>query len=120
MTWGFTIQNWVIGISWNFLSPLKSLLNSRSQKVVLNDLCLNCSSVLAGVLQDSVLRPWTFLIYINVLPNGLESTNKLFADDGSLFSTVYDPNMSAYQLDKDLKKLFQNGNTNWKWSALQT
>ena len=46
--------------------------------------------------------------------DGLESTNKLFADDGSLFSTVYDPNMSAYQLDKDLKKIFQNGNTNGK------
>ena len=88
--------------------------------MVLNDQCSNWSSVLAGVLQGSVLKPWTFLIYINVLPDGLESTNKLFADDGSLFSTVYDPNMSAYQLDKDLKKIFQNGNTNGKWSSLQT
>ena len=46
-------------------------------------------------------------MYINVLPDGLESTIKLFTDDTSLFSTVYnpnDPNMSAEQLDKDLKK----------------
>ena len=30
---------------------------------------------------------------------------KLFADDTSLFSTVYDPNISASQLESDLKKI---------------
>ena len=63
--------------------------------------------MLAEVPQGSVLGPLTSLMYINVLPDGLESTIKLFTDDTSLFSTVYDPNgpnMSAEQLDKDLKK----------------
>ena len=37
----------------------------------------------------------------------------LFADDTSLFLTVYNPNISADQLDKDLKK-YQIGHTNGK------
>ena len=94
-----------IEISGNLLSLLKSFLNSRFQKVVLNGKGSNWSSVLAGVPQGSILGPLLFLIYINNLPDGLESSVKLFADDTSLFSTVYDPNMSADQLDKDLKKV---------------
>ena len=43
-------------------------------------------------------------LYINDLPDSLKPTVKLFADDTSLFSTVSDPNMSADQLDNDLKK----------------
>ena len=93
-----------IGISGNLLSLLQSFLNSTFQRVILNGQCSNWSSVLAGVLQSSILRPTIFLIYLNDLPDGLESSVKLFADDTSLFSTVYDPNMSADQLDKDLKK----------------
>ena len=73
--------------------------------MVLNGECSNWSSVLAGVLQDSILGPLLFLIYTDDLPEGLESSVKLFADDASLFSTLYDPNKSAYQLDKNLKKI---------------
>ena len=49
---------------------------------------------------------------INDLPDYLQSTVKLFVDDTSLFSTVYDPNISASQLESDLKK-----NCHWayKW-----
>ena len=104
-----------IGISGNLLSLLKSFLNNRFQRVVLNGQCSNWSSVLAGVPQGSILGPLLFLIYINDLPEGLESSVKLFADDTSLFSTVYDPNMSADQLDKDLKKI-----SDWayKWKMI--
>ena len=69
--------------------------------------------MLAGVSQGSILGQFIFLIYINDLPNGLESSFKLFADDSSLFSTVNDSNMLAGQLDKKLKK-YQIGHTNGK------
>ena len=59
------------------------------------------------------MGPVIFLIYISDLPDGLESTVELLADDTPLFSTVNDPNMSADQLDKDLKKI-QIGHTNGK------
>ena len=93
-----------IGISGNLLNLLKSFLNNRFQRVVLNGQCSNWSSNLAGVPQGSILGPLIFVIYINDLPEGLESKVKFFADDTSLFSTVYDPNMTADQLDKNLKK----------------
>ena len=102
-----------IGISGNLRNLLKCFLNNRFQRVVLNGQCSNWSSVLAGIPQGSILGSLLFLIYINDLPDGLESTVKLFADDTLLFSTVYDPNLLTDQLDKDLKKN-QNGHTNGK------
>ena len=44
-----------------------------------------------------------FLIYINDLKEGLTTNLKLFADDTSLFSVVYDSQTSANDLNKDLK-----------------
>ena len=73
--------------------------------MVLNSQCSKLSLVLAGVLRGSILGPLLFLIYINDLPDVLESSVKLIADDASLFSTIYGPNMSADQLDKDLKNI---------------
>ena len=43
------------------------------------------------------------MIYINDLPDGLSSSVKLFADDTSLFSVVYDIHSSTSDLNKDLK-----------------
>ena len=77
---------------------------------MLNDQCSSWSSVLAGILQGSILGPLLFLIYKNDLPENLQSTEKLFADDTSLFSTVNEPNISASQLKSDLKK-----NSHWAW-----
>ena len=54
-----------------------------------------------------------FLIYINELPDGLNSIAKLFADDKSLFSIVQDPNDSAKYLNLDLSVIFQWAN-HWK------
>ena len=82
-----------IGISGNLLNLLKSFLNNRFQRVVLNRQCSNWSSVLAGIPQGSILVPLLFLIYINDLPEGLESSVKLFPDDTPLSSTVSDPNI---------------------------
>ena len=83
--------------------------------MVLNGECSNWSSVLAGVPQSSILGPLLFFIYIDDLPEGIESSVKLFADGTSLFSTIYDPNKSAGQLDKNLKKI-----SDWayKWKMI--
>ena len=56
----------------------------------------------AGVPQDSVLGPLFFLIYINDLVDDLSSEAKLFADDTSLFTILYDEAITADQLNRDL------------------
>ena len=94
-----------IGISGNLLSLLESFLSNGFQQVVLNGQCSSWSSVLARVPQGSILGPLLLLIYINDLPKSLQCTVKLFADDTSLFSTVYEPNISASQLESDMKKI---------------
>ena len=70
--------------------------------------------MLVGIQQGSILGPLLFLIYVNDLPYSLVSTVKLFPDNNSLFSTVYDANMSADQLDKYLKKISELAFTNGK------
>ena len=52
-----------------------------------------------------MLGPLLFLIYINDLPNGIESICKIFADDTSLFSEVKDATVSHTQLNNDSNKI---------------
>ena len=60
---------------------------------------------MSGIPQGSVLGPLLFLIYINDLPDGVNSLCKIFADDTSLFSKVYDIHKSASNLNGDLEKI---------------
>ena len=48
-------------------------------------------------------RTRIFLVYINDLAEGLVSDIRLFADNTSLFSTVYDEQVSVNILNADLK-----------------
>ena len=59
--------------------------------------------VLLGSPQGSVLDPLLFLIYINYLPDNLESNCKIFSDGTSLFSKVFDKHVSRATLNKDLE-----------------
>ena len=73
---------------------MENYLTGRQQRVALNGQTSSWKNILAGVPQDSVLGPLLFLIYINDLPNGIESMSKIIADDTSLFSTVKDTTFS--------------------------
>ena len=104
-----------LGITGNLLKLFQSFLIGRQQRVVLNGQHSKWAPVLAGVPQGSILGPLLFLIYINDLPENLESSAKLFADNTSLFSTVYNFSESANLLNDDLKKI-----SRWafKWKML--
>ena len=88
-----------IGISGNLLNLFRSFLNDRCQRVVIN------SQHSEWVPQGSILGPLLFLIYINDLPDNLNSLVKLLADNTSLFSTVHDPTLSAKILNNDLSRI---------------
>ena len=66
---------------------------------------LQWAAVNAGVPQGSILGPLLFLIYINDLSNELPSNPRLFAGDTSLFSVVWDTNLSANPLNNGLLKI---------------
>ena len=74
-----------VGIAGNLHKIFQSLLSDRFQRVVLKSHSSNWSPVLVGVPQGSILGLLLFLVYINHLPDNLESLAKLFADDTSLF-----------------------------------
>ena len=86
---------------------MKDYYYQRKQRVVLNGTHshLSCGNVEAEVPQGSILEPLFFLIYINDLSDGLNSSPKLFSDDTSAFSTVYDVNLAASNLNIDLIKV---------------
>ena len=60
---------------------------------------------MGGVSQGSILGPLIFLVYINDLPEHVESVVKLFADDASMFSSVYNPLLPAEIMNNDLIKI---------------
>ena len=53
----------------------------------------------------SRLRPWSliFLIHVNDLVDNISSEAKLFADGTSLFTAVYDVDLVANKLNRDLE-----------------
>ena len=70
--------------------------------MMLDGRCSSWKIILSGVPQDSVLGPLLFLIYINELLNGLNSICKIFADDTSIFSKVFDKHESQRDLNNYL------------------
>ena len=94
------------------LNILTDYLSNWKQSVVLNDQILAGASVNAGVSQGSILDPLLFLIYINNLSGNLSSNVNLFADNTSLFSVIHDVNVSARELNNDLRKI---GNCVFQW-----
>ena len=95
------------GIDGKLLKLLKNYLKDRQQRVLLNRQTPLWENVLAGVPQGSVLGPLLFLIYINNLPDGLNSICKIFADDTSLFSKAINKRKSEIEPNKDLKLISQ-------------
>ena len=105
-----------VGVSDSLLSLIESFLSNRFQKVILNGQTSKWLPVKAGVPQGSIVGPLFYLIYINDLSDDLNSTVKLSPDDTSQFSVVRDSNISAYELNNDMKKISELA-CEWKMSC---
>lgn len=93
------------GIEGNLLSWIYNFLTDRQQRVRVNTEYSDFSAVASGIPQGSILGPLLFIIFINDLPDNLQSTCKIFADD----TKIYGPSQNSYTLQDDLEKLL-------KWS----
>ena len=71
---------------------IRNCLIGRTQRVIVNGEYSEAASVSSGIPQGSVLGPILFLIFINDLPEILQSIVKLFADDTKLYRTIVDKN----------------------------
>ena len=90
------------------LNHLRNYLRERYQRVVLNGQTSSWELIKLGVPQGSALGPLMFLMYMNGLPDNIQSTCKIFADDTSLISHVSDKSTSLSELNKDLQAI-----SNW-------
>ena len=92
------------GVKGNTLNWIQSFLIGRTQTVVLDGESSNEVPVTSGVPQGSVLGPLLFLLYINDLPENIQSQVRLFADDTAMYLTV--SNLQDSQvLQTDLESL---------------
>ena len=84
-------------------------MKERRQRVVLKGK-YSSWKVTSGIPQRSVLGPVLFVIYVNDMPDSLNSFGKIFADDTKLYTAVED-RRDQIKLQRDLLKLC-------KWSKL--
>ena len=74
------------GISGNILKWIDNFLTARFQYVRVGEKTSQKTQVLSGIPQGSILGPVLFTIFINDLPNDLQSTCRIFADDTKIFN----------------------------------
>ena len=92
------------GVQGKTLRWIESYLIGRSQTVVLNGNNSDELPVSSGVPQGSVLGPILLLLYINNLPDSLQSQVRLFADDTAVYLTV-EGQADSKKLQEDLNVL---------------
>ena len=93
-----------MGIRGNLHKWLSDFLHNRQQLVVIKDSKSSHLKVTSGIPQGSVLGPILFIMYINDLPNAINSYVKIFADDTKLFNSVISIDQKD-QIQEDLEAL---------------
>ena len=84
---------------------VRNYLNGQYQRVVLKGRSSSWKEIIAGVPQGSVLGPFFLLNYIKDLCDDPNCDGKLLADDTSLFTLVFNENISAKLMNNDLRNI---------------
>ena len=75
------------GIEGNLIKWITNFLSDRKQRVKVNSSYSDYAPVISGIPQGSILGPILFVIYINDLPEIIENSCKIFADDTKLYAS---------------------------------
>ena len=92
------------GIKGRVVRWIEDFLNDRSQRVNVGEAHSEWRPVTSGIPQGSVLGPLLFAIYINDLPNDLETNVYMFADDTKIYNEIGD-NGDVERMQRDLDRL---------------
>ena len=97
------------GIQGKVLQWIENFLKNRHQRVCVSGYVSDWTEVVSGIPQGSVLGALLFVIYINDLPDNIQSDIFLFADDTKFFRKVEDSDDAAI-IQQDLNTLYQWSN----------
>ena len=88
----------------NALNWFVSYLSDRRQRVVVNGKTSDWKPVTSGVPEGSILAPLIFSIFINDLPQHIQSNCLMYADDVKIFRKIESPS-DGKRLQDDLDRL---------------
>ena len=97
------------GIEGKLYEWIKDFLSGRLQYVKVADSISDTKEVISGIPQGSILGPILFLIFINDLPDCVNSISTIFADDTKAYNTCKNSDI----IQKDIEAL-HNWSEKWK------
>ena len=92
------------GINGVLLKWIQNFLEGRKQRVRVNNFYSEWKGIQSGIPQGSVLGPVLFIIYINDLPDVIDSVCKIFADDTKIYRRIHSKT-DQEMLQRDLWKV---------------
>jgi len=92
------------GVEGQALNWINNFLSDRWQTVNISGQKSTPTRVISGIPQGSVLGPSLFVVYINDLPDCIDSSVELFADDSKIFRPVPDSEQNTV-LQDDINSL---------------
>ena len=100
------------GFKNNMCEWITDFLTDRKHQVCINGTLSEPAEVTSGIPQGSVLGPVLFVIFINDLPDTVNSNVLLFADDTKIFSKIVNPTDND-TLQQDIHQL-HNWSSTWQ------
>ncbi len=106
------------GVHKSLLNWIHVYLQNRTQYVTIKNKTSTYHPVKSGIPQGTVLGPLLFVMYINDLPESVDSNIYMFADDTKLFKLITS-HEDHQELQSDLDNLM-TWSTNWKLPFINT